>query len=266
MKTLLTILICSFVLTIYAKSPEKKIKKVKDDYFTNIYTVNKRTKQWDGEYFKMKLNSSDTLVFGHYDGKRKTGIWKYKGAGKKDYISYNYDNHKIEYLSPSISSKDSFYIKSESNGIYFLSPVNFPPVYLGFKGEVKSLLTHNIKVPLEEMQNRLNGTSAASFVIDKTGKIGEIKIERRLSKSFDSGVLKAINMIDGDWIPARIGTESVDSKMYVLIHVSNSLITSKMEDKSYQYSLELHYFGVQTRTVIRSEIISVPMGSSPYSF
>jgi len=265
MKTLLTILLCSFVLTIYAKSPEKKIKKVNDDYFTSIFTIDKSSKQKDGEYFKIKTHSSDTLVYGRYTNDKKSGLWKYKGAGNKDYISYNYDNQAIEYLSPSISKIDSFYIKSENEGVYLLGKVDSPPIYLGYQGEIKALFDHNVKVPVEEMARGLNGTSVASFIIDLNGKIKDIKVERSINKNFDKMMINTINIIDSDWIPAKVKNTLTESKMLILVQVSNSSVKSNVKNKPYQIAINLNYFGVQ-RTYSVSRTVSVPAGSKPGSF
>jgi hypothetical protein len=265
MKTLLTILFCSIVLSIYAKSLEKKIKKVKDDYFTNIFTIDKSSKQKNGEYFKIKIHSSDTLVYGKYVNDRKTGLWKYRGAGNKDYILYNYDSHLIEYLSPSISKIDSFYIKSESEGVYLLGKVDSPPIYLGYQGEVKALFDHNVKVPVEEMARGLEGTSVASFIIDTNGKIKDVKVERSINKNFDKMMINTIKMIDSDWIPAKVNNTLTESKMLILAHVSNSIVNSNVKNKPYQIAINLNYFGIQY-TQRRVSTISVPAGSRPPSF
>jgi len=262
MKFLLTPLISLFLLPVFAQKSDKKIKEVKDDFFVSSYTINKKSKIKDGDYFKIKRSPYDTLVTGHYSNDQKSGLWKFRSKGSKDYISYNYDTHTIEYLSPEISKIDSFYTISESNGLYLLNKVDSPPVYLGFKGEIKDVLNRNIAVPVEDCERGIKGVCTASFIIDRTGKIRDIEIYRPLSNSFDRMLKKALEKIDGDWIPARVNNSPTDAKMFVLIHVYNSIVQGKTKDKPYLIAIDISYFGV-TRTETRSSIISVPMGSRP---
>ena len=262
MKILLTPLFSLFLFTVFAQKSDKKIKEVKDDFFVSSYTINKKSKIKDGEYFKIKRSPYDTLVTGYYNNDQKSGLWRFWSTGDKDYISYNYDTRTIEYLSPEISKIDSFYTITDGNGLYLLNKVDSPPIYLGYKGEIKKMLSNEVKIPLDEMANGLKGVSASSFVIDRTGKIKDIKIDRPLSNSFDRMLKKVLEKIDGDWIPARINNSPTDAKMFVLIHVYNSKMSGRTKDKPYLIAIDIAYYGV-TRTETRSSIISVPAGSRP---
>ncbi len=260
MRTILTCIICFFCLFAFAQKFEMKQKKVKDDHYTCTYLIDKKSKLKEGEYLKIKNNTLDTLVIGHYQNDRKVGVWKYRSAGNKNYILYNYDSKSAEYLDPAICKVDSFLTISENNGLYLLSKVDSPPIYLGFKGEVKSMITNNVKVPVYEMERGLHGVSAASFVIDRTGKIGQIKIERSLNKSFDKIVVNAIELLDSEWIPAKINNVPTDAKMNVLVHVYNSTKYPKTKERPYEIVYDLAYFGVQ-KTYSTSRIISVPVST-----
>jgi len=263
MKTTLTYLFCIFCLTAFANS-DKKQKEIKDNYSTCSYTIDKKTKLKDGEYIKIRNSNRDTLVIGHYENDRKVGLWKYKSPGNKDYITYNYDNQSVVCMDPAISKVDSFLIASENNDLYLLNKVDAPPIYLGFKGEVKSVINNNIKIPVYEMERGIHGVSAASFVIDRTGKITQIKIERSVSKSFDMTLTKAIEMLDSEWIPAKVNNSPTDAKMNIIVRVYNSTSHPKSKDKPYEIAIDLAYYVAMTKkylgSEIRSEIISVPTG------
>lgn len=147
MKILLTIIYSLTFLICNAQNSDKKIKKVKDDYFINFYTINKSNKQKDGEYFKIKRKSNDTLIFGYYKDDKKVGIWKFKSLNKKDYIIYNYDSLSVTFLSKTIKNIDTFYIKKDSS--YILSKIDSPPIYLGYENEIKELLSDNTVISMD---------------------------------------------------------------------------------------------------------------------
>jgi hypothetical protein len=151
-----------------------------------------------------------------------------------------------------------------------LGKVDSPPIYLGYKDEIKLMLAHTARVPVKEMANGFKATSTASFIIDSIGKIKDIKIERPGNVSFDQSVIRAIRIIDGEWIPARVNNMPVDSKMFVLIHISNSSSSFKTDDKPYVINIDIVYRDIVYRGVQSSysvsRTISVPAGSRPGSF
>ncbi len=141
MKTILTILISTFFFVIYAQSPEKKIKKLRDDYFIYVYTINKSNKQKDGEYYKIRKVTKDTVIFGYYKSDKKAGIWKFKNAIKGDYIIFNYDSLVFNFLSNNFRNIDTFFVKKDS--VYVLDKVDSPPIYLGYESEINELIKNN---------------------------------------------------------------------------------------------------------------------------
>lgn len=261
MRTVITAIICFSWLLGSAQKSDKKQKEVKDNLYTCTYMIDKKTKSKEGEYLKKKNNTNDTLVTGQYQNDRKVGLWKYRSAGNKDYILYNYDRQSAEYLDPSFSKVDSFLIIEPGNGLFFLNKVDSPPIYIGFKGEVKSVIDQNISVPIEETARGIEGVSAASFIIDRTGKISEIKIERSLSRPIDKVLLNAIKMLDGDWIPAKVNNIPTDAKMNVLFHVSNSKRNPKSKEKPYEIAINRIYYGWVQKTYSTGREISVPVSS-----
>jgi protein TonB len=262
MRTIITTIICFSCLFGSAQKSDKNQKEIKDQYYTCKYTIDKKSKLKDGEFIQIKNSTQDTLVIGQYKNDQKAGLWKYKTSGNKDYILYNYDKKSVEYLAPAISKVDSFLVIEPSNGIYFLNKVDSPPVYLGYNGEMKTMMNKNLIVPAEEGQRGVNGVSTASFVIDTTGRISEIMIERSLSKSIDKMLINAIKMIDGEWVPAKVNNVPVNSKMNVLVYIHGPGNYPKFKEKPYEIVRDLTYYRrwVQ-KTYSTSREISVPVSS-----
>lgn len=96
----------------------------------------------------------------------------------------------------------------------------------------------------------------ATMIIDKTGKISKIAIEKSISKEFDKNMLKSINLINGDWIPAKFNGNQVDSKIYIMFQVSNSFYSQNYPYKPYVIPVLLSYYSVQRK---------VPVGSNQYN-
>lgn len=258
MKIVLIFLICLFCLPVLAQKSNRKLKEIKDQYSTCKYTIEKKSKLKEGEFLRIKNNTKDTLVIGQYASDQKIGVWKYRRPGNKDYISFNHDNQSVEYLDPSITKIDSFLIKENTDGLYLLNKVDSPPIYLGFKGEINTIMQRNLTLTPEECQRGIKGFTTASFVIDSTGRISEIMIVKSLGKSIDRMVVNAIKMIDGQWIPAKVNHVPKNAQMEVLFSIHGPGNYPKLKEKPYQIIRDFSYFGVQ-RTYSTSRIVRVPV-------
>lgn len=176
-----------------------------------------------------------------YQNDQKVGLWRYLSFGKKEYIRYNYDNQTAEFLDSSLCKADTFYTKVETNGLFLLNAVDSPPVYLGFKDEINITLGHNVILPIDMLGKSFQGVAVASFVVDRTGKISHVEIERSLSESFDRVLQYAVSTISGDWIPAKVNNIPVEVKMSVLVRVYNKgfLPNSSASNPSVQMTIRL---------------------------
>jgi TonB family protein len=64
------------------------------------------------------------------------------------------------------------------------------------------LIAENVKYPDMHRKNNISGTVYSSFVIDESGNLVDIKIEKGINKEFDEEVLRAIRMLPNKG-PAR---------------------------------------------------------------
>ncbi|MDP4272103.1 MAG: hypothetical protein Q8909_18570, partial [Bacteroidota bacterium] len=102
------------LLSIYfcnAQDKDFKTKVTKDRDIATTVTINKQTKQKEGLYLKVDMNTGDTLVSGQYSNDKKSGKWRF--ADKKDiYFEYDFTENRISRTSASIQAVDTFIIKA----------------------------------------------------------------------------------------------------------------------------------------------------------
>jgi hypothetical protein len=239
MRTLILTFFLSISMIIY--SQERKTVTKEGKFQTEIYTINKANKKKDGFYIKLVNNTTDTLIIGNYCNDTKVGLWEFRASSNKPYFCYDYDKKVIDKLPKEIGEIDSFFIKIGT--AYHLTKVDRAPIYLGYKSEIRQILWQNSMVSFDIAQEGITGTSLASFVVNTTGKISEIKIEKSLTKELDERIIKAVTMINGDWLTAMVNGAPIDSKIYILYNVTKDKITTKFAEKPYQlvHNLVYHY-------------------------
>lgn len=213
MKTKIVLLLLFICNLSYPQELKTKIKK--DGVFKEIYTTNNKDKKRQGIYVKMYRNSSDTLIKGLYDQDKMIGLWSYYKKNNEKYFQYNYDYNKIEYLDDTIAKIDTFFIKEGNN--FVLSKISFPPIYIGFEGELRKIIENNLEPTPQLLVDKKSGLTIASFVIDKNGIIKDITIEKSIDDAFNNKLVNSINLIKGKWIPAKKENIPIDSKIYVVI-------------------------------------------------
>lgn len=238
MKTSILVFFISITTIIF--SQVRKTVTIENKYQTEKYTINKTNEKKEGNYLVLGKTKTDTLVIGNYANDTKIGTWEYRTSQNRMYICYDYDNSIVRKFSNEISNIDSFYIKNDTAIV--LTKVDRAPVYLGYKSAIKYILWKNTFVPIQMAQQGTTGTSLASFIVNTTGKISDIKIEKSINKDLDKIILNAISKVDGDWLPAIKSAVPVDSKIYILVNVSFDKITSKYTEKPYLLVHNLIYY------------------------
>ena len=250
-KIILSSLIAFFFLPSHAQ--ELKTKKILTGNCQEIFTIDKKSKLKNGEYLKLDIKSRDTLVSGTFRDNQKTGTWKYNGKGSKPWIAYDYDKKMLNPISAEISKIDSFMIKKDN--VFVSEKVDAPPVYLGFKDELKNTLGMYVKVPITIMTGQLSVISIASFIVDKNGKMKDFEIAQTLSDEVDNNIRNALKKLDGEWVPAIYKGQSVESIVFVVFEIKNKEAPSGMPKISNAIEVQFNYFGV-TRTVTK-KVVSV---------
>lgn len=236
------------LLSIYfcnAQDKAFKTKVTKDRDIATTVTINKKTKQKEGLYLKVDMNTGDTLVTGLYANDKKTGKWRF--ADKKDiYFEYDFTENRIFHTSPPIQAVDTFIIKAGTEE-YTLSKVDILPLFLGYKNEFGALLAKSIRIPLPVMQNHITGTAVVSFAIDEHGLMRDVKSEVVLDKELDREIVRRITEVDGEWLPAVKDGKPVEAKFMVVASLSEGQNTSPAQafaPKPYLIPVTLTYYSV----------------------
>ena len=84
----------------------------------------------------------------------------------------------------------------------------------GGETKLKEFINKNIKFP--KLEDDIYGSVILSFVIDATGVVSQIKIERGLHKDFDDEAIRIVKLMP-KWIPARVYNVKVRSIVYLKI-------------------------------------------------
>jgi len=211
---LLTILILISNNTV---AQELRTKKTSSFNFQEIFTIDKKSKLKQGNYVKLDKNSNDTLVKGYFNDDKKVNVWTYFEKNNRIYLKYDYDRNVAMPINIASTKVDSIQIRT--GDIFTLTRVDSSPLFIGYKGEFKSLIFQNFKAPASLFEKKLTGMSMASFVANKLGQIQDISIEISLSDDLDFAIEKSIESINRKWIPAKLDDNSVDSKIYVVYNI-----------------------------------------------
>lgn len=89
-----------------------------------------------------------------------------------------------------------------------------------FKGGQEALINYlstNITYPETAKTNKIEGTVYISFVVDKTGKIGNCSVKRGVHEALDNEALRVISSMP-DWIPGESGGKKVNVEMTLPIN------------------------------------------------
>jgi len=244
MKTYLVVL--SFLLSLSSYSQDLKVKKKSTQYAKEIYQVDKQSKQKNGYYYQLALPNKDTLVTGQYFNDNKVGEWSYRDRHGQRFYTFNYDTHTItNTCNPEAIDDSTFILK---NGEFVLDKVNMAQLYLGYKNEPILYLARNLKLPMDLVENNISGICMYALHIDENGKLKDIATRVSLHKAFDQIVKKAVNELDGNWIPAQINGQSTASNTLLILRV-NYPPTDSPKSNAYQWNITLNYSGYTTRRI-----------------
>jgi hypothetical protein len=244
MKTIYIFAIC--LLSVYFCNAQNKVfktKVTKDRDIATTVTINKQTKQKEGLYLKVDMNTGDTLITGQYANDKKTGKWRF--ADKKDiYFEYDFTENRISRTSPSIQAVDTFIIKAGTEE-YTLCKVDTPPLFLGYKNEFGALLTKSIRIPLQVMEKHVTGAAVVSFAIDEHGLMKDVQSEAVLDKELDREIVRRITEVGGEWLPAVKDEKPVKARFMVVVSLSegqNISSTQAFAPKPYLIPVTLTYY------------------------
>ena len=242
----ITLLLACFICTSMMSQSLKK-KKKSSLVYQEIFTIDKSSKERQGYYYKIGKNSKDTVVIGTYDKGRKAGIWSYMGKKNSLYLRYDYEQDKILDNTERTFAKDSIQIKIK--GRYHLTKVDCPPIYIGFKNEIKQSLNVEIKPPVTVFQEAKSGMVLTSFEVNEKGEAVNFNIESSYNEKLNKTIEDSLRSYKYQWVPALVNGEPVVSKMYVMFNFSfisdpDDKTEPQFEDMADLIVVNLTYLGI----------------------
>jgi hypothetical protein len=248
MKTISFIFFLS--ISIFSFAGNLKTIKKHGEINTEIFSIEKQSRLSEGLYINLVRKTKDTLSIGNYENGVKTGIWKYFAAKNQPHIEYDYSKKAIHFLSNEIHQTELFLVNPDTS--FILTKVERPPLHLCDKDALIRGIFENNKIPIWIMERGLSLSCLVSFVIDSTGKITNIKMEKSFSQDFDKQLIASITNITGEWLPALLNGKAVDAKINILINISDQPKTKKFDYKPYFQVIDMIYFSKtnqQPRTI-----------------
>lgn len=96
---------------------------------------------------------------------------------------------------------------SENNDDVFMV-VEEMPEYPGGPAALRAFLANNVKYPPEAVKNRIQGKVYVTFVVEKDGTVGAVKIARGVSPELDAEALRVVKLLT-NWKPGKQKGEDV---------------------------------------------------------
>jgi hypothetical protein len=252
-------LLCTIVLAcILVHAQELKTKKKWDQFSTEIFQIDKKSKLKQGTYLKIKTTDQDTLMYGQYLNDSITGVWTYFDMNNQPRIKYDYSKNNCLWTSELINKPDTFPVRNGSS--FNFAQLDRPPIYLGFIKEVELILSQ-IKLPVSLMEKGESLFCTADFVVTKDGKIAEVQTKDIDNYEIRSKVNEAFKEIKGHWLPGILSGSPVDTKLYVVFDIGPAGIVKKLPKKPYVLNISINYLGVKTDRVTSTQVVGIKNGN-----
>ncbi|MBL0048989.1 MAG: energy transducer TonB [Bacteroidetes bacterium] len=81
-----------------------------------------------------------------------------------------------------------------------LAEIDIAPEFPGGIDKLMEFLSHHIVYPMQAKENGIKGTVYVSFMVDKNGKVKEVKIAKGLYSACDAEVMRVVNLFP-PWKP-----------------------------------------------------------------
>ncbi|PSR52535.1 hypothetical protein AHMF7605_02835 [Adhaeribacter arboris] len=110
-------------------------------------------------------------------------------------------------INPTISAKDTIPANNQDDAVFTI--VEQPPSFPGGMEELTNFTVRNLR--FDHRFSNARGTVYAQFIVNKVGKISDIKIVKGLNKDADQEAKNLISRMP-DWIPGKQNGKPVNVK------------------------------------------------------
>ncbi|MFC2113861.1 energy transducer TonB [Bacteroidota bacterium] len=94
-----------------------------------------------------------------------------------------------------------------------------PPQFPGGQDSLLNYLKNNIVYPYLEWSNGIQGLVTATFTIDKSGKIKDLRISKGLTPRINDEAIRVLSQMP-DWIPALLNENPINAEIDLKIKFS----------------------------------------------
>jgi Ca-activated chloride channel homolog len=130
------------------------------------------------------------------------------------YASSDQENLQVSSSEvPKLESKD---LDTEELETAFIS-VETMPEFIGGQKALDAFLISNLRYPQSAMESGYSGTVYVSFLIDKAGNVGDIKVLRGIGGGCDEEAIRVIKLTSGKWKSGKQNGKTVQVLMTIPI-------------------------------------------------
>jgi periplasmic protein TonB len=90
-----------------------------------------------------------------------------------------------------------------------LAELEVAPEFPGGMDKLMEFLAKNVKYPMSAKENGIKGTVYVSFMVDKSGKVKEVKLKRGIFSACDEEVIRVVNLFP-PWKPGVYQGQNVN--------------------------------------------------------
>lgn len=173
---------------------EKKVIKSLDAKFKLIYQGDSLGKVFvqdgNGHLIEETKILDDVLIEeGDYKEGYKDGVWKGKYLSGKSNYTETYHLNKL------ISG-----VNTVGDKTYEYTDLGTPPQFKGGITEFYKYLSRSIKYPSDAYKSGIGGSVFVSFVVEKDGRVADVKVDKPVFASIDEEALRVMNA-SPKWMP-----------------------------------------------------------------
>ncbi len=228
---------------------ELKTKKITGQHFTEIFQVDKQSKQKLGTYLRIQNINKDTMIMGQYLNDSKAGVWTFFDLKDQPYMKYDYSLDSCLWISELVNKPDTFPVRIGND--FKFAKLDRPPLYIGFSKEPEIAFINSIKVPIDVMENGKSLLFIANFVINTAGEIIEVNTNDIQNPQIRSAVEMTFQKNKWKYLPGLLDGKPVDTRLFLVFDIGPIDQEQNIPTKAYVMKINIQYFGVkrEVRTV-----------------
>ncbi len=129
-------------------------------------------------------------------------------AQSKELFALNKKTQTANETILSIPPTDNEIITTTSDSVFNFTTVDEKPIFPGGDSALVNFLGENIKYPEHCKEQKIGGRVYVQFVINKKGKVSDIKVPRGVHPDLDKEAVRAVSLLP-DWTPGKYQGKAV---------------------------------------------------------